>query len=208
MAAPAAGAAAAAIVGPPLSNTYARSPFNAAFADSMCPLMVIVDPSSEGTKVILSVSTPPCMFTVSRKTTDFPSQEHCIFASLIGPPRFTWLESGFSTSLPSTVQERSTFCVPRAVTLVYSCRNEFPFTVSVSFSLVGGGNCPKLLLEIFRVQLPFNFESCAIPGSAKAATATVNARNFRCMEILLKAIRRPRVNRITPLQNGPEAAGL
>src|SRR5580704_13096649 len=130
------------------------------------------------------------MFSVSRNTTDFPSHEHCIFANFIGPPRFTWVSSGFATSLPSTVHERSTFCVPRGVTLTYSCRNELPLTVMVSFSLVGGGNWPKLLLEMLSVQWPFSFESCAKLGSAKAATATVMARNFRCMVILLNPIRR------------------
>src|ERR1700728_3307016 len=175
MAAPAAGPADAELSS--LSYTSLRSPF--IVAELICEAIVIVWPSSEE-NVSLSVSTPPLRFTVSKNTTALPSQEHCIFVSLI-PPICTRGSSGASvTSVPSTVQERRLFCVPRALTVVNCCLKSLPLTVTVSVSLVGGGNWPKLLLEGLSFQVPFNFESCARLGSANAARAIVIARNFRC----------------------------
>src|ERR1700722_1819790 len=122
----------------------------------MCEVMVMVLPSSEGEKVSLSVSTPPLRLTVSRKTTALPSQEHCIFVSLIAPIWTRGSSGERVTSLPSTVQERKPFCVPRAVTLVNCCLNSLPLTVIESVSLVGGGNWPKVLLALSSFQDPFS----------------------------------------------------
>src|SRR5208282_175372 len=56
-----------------------------------------------------------------------------------------------------------------------------------SVSLCGGGNCPKLLLATFSLQVPLSFEPCwAKAGSASSAAAKEITRSFRFMNNLLR----------------------